>query len=278
MISITWIQPYCCLIFFLLQTQTNPLKDTADDYLANASSFAMCVIFVCCIIFKISTLTELRDVHTRMSIELQDDFRVPTDVLTMILFLSVFSAITLSFVFLLGQLAIERARHARDIRASLARRLRHRNTHDEVLAPTLEDERNYHIFLSHVWGTGQDQMRIVKQRLLEMMPDLRVFLDVDGSRALSLIDRASLDPSAREERRPQPNHSHIHVCPPLLREPQISRRLATLSATSGAPPWCSCTAPMATSPQRTACVSSLPLFRWASPLSRSPIQMLAAAG
>ena len=39
----------------------------------------------------------------------------------------------------------------------------------------------YHLFLSHVWGTGQDQMRIVKQRLLEMMPDMagHVFLDVD---------------------------------------------------------------------------------------------------
>ena len=30
-----------------------------------------------------------------------------------------------------------------------------------------------------VWSTGQDQMRVVKQRLLEMMPDLSVFLDVD---------------------------------------------------------------------------------------------------
>ena len=29
------------------------------------------------------------------------------------------------------------------------------------------------------WGAGQDQMRIVKQRLLEMIPDLKAFLDVD---------------------------------------------------------------------------------------------------
>ena len=27
------------------------------------------------------------------------------------------------------------------------------------------------------WGTGQDQMRIVKQRLLEMIPGLSVFLE-----------------------------------------------------------------------------------------------------
>lgn len=30
-----------------------------------------------------------------------------------------------------------------------------------------------------VWSTGQDQMRVVKQRLLEMVPNLRIFLDVD---------------------------------------------------------------------------------------------------
>ena len=179
-----------CQVFLLLQTQANPLKDTADDYLANASSFAMCVIFVCCIAFKISTLTELRDVHTRMSIELQNDFRVPTDLLSMILFLSVFSAVVLSFVFLLGQLAIERARYAKDARTSLARRLRYRDTKLEVLAPALDNEGDFHLFLSHVWGTGQDQMRVVKQRLLEMVPDLRVFLDVDGTRLCSSAARA----------------------------------------------------------------------------------------
>ena len=37
----------------------------------------------------------------------------------------------------------------------------------------------FHIFLSHVWGSGQDQMRVVKQRLIEMLPDAAVFLDVD---------------------------------------------------------------------------------------------------
>ena len=33
-----------------------------------------------------------------------------------------------------------------------------------------------------VWGTGQDQMRIIKQRMLEMLPDIKVFLDVDDLR------------------------------------------------------------------------------------------------
>jgi hypothetical protein len=67
---------------------------------------------------------------------------------------------------------------AREARAGKARRLRYVQTKAEVTAPHIADD-HYHLFLSHVWGTGQDQMRIVKQRLLEMIPDVQVFLDVD---------------------------------------------------------------------------------------------------
>ena len=38
----------------------------------------------------------------------------------------------------------------------------------------------YHLFLSHIWATGQDQVRIIRERLLDMFPPgLRVFLDVE---------------------------------------------------------------------------------------------------
>jgi hypothetical protein len=39
----------------------------------------------------------------------------------------------------------------------------------EVNVPELTTDAHFHLFLSHVWGTGQDQMRIVKIRLLEMV-------------------------------------------------------------------------------------------------------------
>ena len=34
-------------------------------------------------------------------------------------------------------------------------------------------------FLSHVWSTGQDQVAVVKRQLMRMMPNCRIFLDVD---------------------------------------------------------------------------------------------------
>ena len=37
----------------------------------------------------------------------------------------------------------------------------------------------FHIFLSHVWGSGQDQMRVGEQLPIEMLPDVACFLDVD---------------------------------------------------------------------------------------------------
>jgi len=53
----------------------------------------------------------------------------------------------------------------------------------------------YHAFLSHVWHTGQDQMRVVKQRLLELLPDVKIFLDVDDlkeGRGQEYLDRSTL--------------------------------------------------------------------------------------
>jgi len=59
----------------------------------------------------------------------------------------------------------------------VARRLRYRDG-SEVQAPRLGNG-EFHLFLSHVWASGQDQMRICKKGLLELVPELRIFLDVD---------------------------------------------------------------------------------------------------
>ena len=86
--------------------------------------------------------------------------------------------------------AAQAGQHARQVeyqrRVDKARRLRKRADNSEAEPPDIA-KTEYHLFLSHVWDTGQDQMRIIKKVLLEMMPDLKVFLDVDGmpsSRAL----------------------------------------------------------------------------------------------
>ena len=93
---------------------------------------------------------------------------------------------------LLGyQLAIERFQR----RFAVARRLRWCDTGEEVvLTPPLEPGA-WHLFLSHAWRgatTGQDQMRVVKTQLVDMLPDARVFLEhVQGSRTRPALPRAT---------------------------------------------------------------------------------------
>ena len=45
--------------------------------------------------------------------------------------------------------------------------------------PAFEREQKWHAFISHVWLTGQDQVRGIKQLLREVVPGIRIFLDVD---------------------------------------------------------------------------------------------------
>ena len=48
-----------------------------------------------------------------------------------------------------------------------------------VVMPELRPGCDYHVFLSHVWKSGQDQARTLKDRLIECLPDVKVFLDID---------------------------------------------------------------------------------------------------
>ena len=43
----------------------------------------------------------------------------------------------------------------------------------------LEQGMRFHLFLSHVWTSGQDQVAVIKRQLQLLLPGIRVFLDVD---------------------------------------------------------------------------------------------------
>jgi len=164
--------------FLLFQVQASPYKNMSDDFLASGSSFALVAIFLCSYAFKDSAFFGLDDIKQRMSEEQRDLYVINQGTLTLIMIASTLGSILLSFVLFIIQFSIEAARMRREQRASKARRLRYKSNNQEVRVMDLDDQ-HYHTFLSHVWGTGQDQMRIVKQRLLEMIPELHVFLDVD---------------------------------------------------------------------------------------------------
>jgi len=84
--------------------------------------------------------------------------------------------------------ALEGTRRRRERMEQRARRLCYAKSRKLVAAPRIQ-KGGYHIFLSHVWGSGQDQMRVIKQRLLEMVPDFSVFLDVDDLKDISNLGK-----------------------------------------------------------------------------------------
>jgi len=133
-------------------------------------------------------LVGLPDIEAKMSNEQRDIYVADQATLAVIMTASVLGSLILSVVLFAVQFAIEGARVRREARAKQARRLRFKLDQAEVHAPAIEPG-HFHTFLSHVWGTGQDQMRIVKQRLLEMIPDLHVFLDVDDLEEIGDLEK-----------------------------------------------------------------------------------------
>jgi len=44
---------------------------------------------------------------------------------------------------------------------------------------TMKEAMRYHLFLSHVWSSGQDQVAVIKRKLQLTLPGCEIFLDVD---------------------------------------------------------------------------------------------------
>ena len=185
--------------------------------------------------YKFAALAAVPEVEQKLSDELTEVYVLETTGLTYALAGSVLCAVISAALVINVQFAVEQRRRRLESLAGRARRLRHIMDGTAVDAPPILNG-GYHIFLSHVWGTGQDQMRIIKQRLLEMVPELSVFLDVDVR-------------SHRAARRSAPC-PRVHA-PPLPRC-RTSRTSPTFRAISIAPTPSSSTARVATLTRRTA--------------------------
>ena len=66
--------------------------------------------------------------------------------------------------------------------------LRARGQRSHVRPPLLDGDLSFHLFISHVWSTGQDQARAIKQLLQQSLPGCRIFLDVDDLEDISQLE------------------------------------------------------------------------------------------
>jgi hypothetical protein len=78
---------------------------------------------------------------------------------------------------------LERRRKKRRRQLLLRTSKRHKPSSPEL---TLAEGHEWHLFLSHVWSSGQDQVAVIFRRIKELMPKARVFLDVEVCRDMAL--------------------------------------------------------------------------------------------
>ena len=99
----------------------------------------------------------------------------PPDPMTLIMAYIALGAVGLLLICVLGCMVYNRLKR----REHSAHTLRLRSTNAE---PELQLATNhyFHLFLSHVWSTGQDQVAVIRRRLEDLLPSAHIFLDVSG--------------------------------------------------------------------------------------------------
>ena len=66
--------------------------------------------------------------------------------------------------------------------------VRSKATGKHMTLPPRELGINWHLFLSHSWETAQDQVRVIKERLNQLVPGISTFLDVDDLDDVSRLE------------------------------------------------------------------------------------------
>merc|ERR1711951_271470 len=52
----------------------------------------------------------------------------------------------------------------------------------------LSQSQRWHLFLSHIWSTGQDQCATIKRQLCLLLPGVSIFLDVDDLESIDALE------------------------------------------------------------------------------------------
>jgi hypothetical protein len=58
-----------------------------------------------------------------------------------------------------------------------------------VSFPMYSQDDRFHLFLSHVWSTGQDQVLAIKKELVLLVPSIRIFLDIENLKDIGGLEK-----------------------------------------------------------------------------------------
>ena len=144
--------------YLAVQCVAQPYRSFSDNLLGIACSVSLTTLLLGCSYFKYAALTELTEVQQVMRSEQEFTYLLDQTMLVGVLLLCVTGTLIACALIVAVQFWAEVRRRRQEARAAIARRLRYRKDMREVPVPKL-GRCDFHCFLSHVWGTGQDQVR-----------------------------------------------------------------------------------------------------------------------
>ena len=152
-----------------------PFQSVMDDYFAKFCAFALTILLFFALLLKVGVLKE--EVDSLLSSRLRDRFSFDAAVITAGMISALVVALLLATASAVAQI----------VAAARLPLLKLKNTKAK---PELSRARSHqwHLFLSHIWGTGQDQCAVIKRQLCVLLPGVKIFLDIDDLGDIGLLE------------------------------------------------------------------------------------------
>ena len=163
------------LFYLLVISITSPFRSIADDVVGKVCNSGLVAIFFFALVLKIGSLTDVIEIHLTHQLRTRFTYNVPLVSIGMTAACAVALAITAA------------AAAQQGIRAAQRPILQLRSTSAPPVL-SLKHNMHWHLFLSHIWGSGQDQCATIKRQLSLLLPDVSIFLDIDDLKAIDKLE------------------------------------------------------------------------------------------
>jgi len=163
------------LLCMLLTAVAVPFVSDVDDTIGKAFGFALSSMFFFAVVIKVHVLTE--SVDDSLPQQLRKNFDLNSLVIATLMTTSVAIALAMTIVVVLQQCMQAAQTPVIKLRSS-----------QRCPALTVADGITWHLFLSHIWSTGQDQCATIKRQLSLLIPGVSIFLDVDDLESIDALE------------------------------------------------------------------------------------------
>ena len=155
-----------CLVFLLFTNVVAPFTHDDDDFFCTLCNFVLTATVFLCVVLKLATLAEAVDEY--LSDDMHATYWFDSALVSGLLIAIIAAAALVAIGYSVQQFVI--ASRKPTIRLLSARK------EPEL---SLGQGQQWHLFLSHIWSTGQDANATIKRQLCLLLPGVSIFLDVD---------------------------------------------------------------------------------------------------